>query len=92
MGGLIGGILGHQIDGRREGTVGGAVVGAVVGSQIARGAEQPQAVTRCNSVPVNQSVDHYDVSYWYHGVRHHVQTTQPPGPTLVVNGDGEPRI
>jgi uncharacterized protein YcfJ len=94
VGGLIGGILGHQIgDGDRHGTtVGGAVVGAVVGSQIARGAEQSQDVTRCTSVPVNQGVDHYDVSYWYHGVRHHVQTTQPPGPTIVVNGDGEPRI
>ena len=92
VGGLIGGILGHQIDGHREATVGGAVVGAVVGSQIARGAEQPQAVTRCTSVPVNQGVDHYDVSYWYHGVRHHVQTTQPPGATIVVNRDGEPRL
>ena len=92
VGGLIGGILGHQIDGHREATVGGAVVGAVVGSQIARGAEQPQAVTRCTSVPVNQGVDHYDVSYWYHGMRHHVQTTLPPGPTIVVNGNGEPRI
>ena len=94
VGGLIGGILGHQIgDGNREGaTVGGAVAGAVIGSQIARGADQPQAVTRCNSVPTNQGPDHYDVSYWYHGVRHHVQTTQPPGPTIVVNRDGEPRI
>ena len=94
VGGLIGGILGHQIgDGNRAGaTVGGAVVGAVVGSQIARGAEQPQDVTRCNSVPVNQGPDHYDVAYWYHGVRHHVQTTQPPGPTIVVNGNGEPRL
>ena len=92
VGGLIGGILGHQIDGHREATVGGAVVGAVVGSQIARGAEQPQEVTRCNSVPVNQGPDHYDVAYWYHGVRHHVQTTQPPGPTIVVNGNGEPRL
>ncbi len=92
VGGLIGGILGHQIDGHREATVGGAVAGAVIGSQIARGAEQPQEVTRCNSVPVNQGPDHYDVSYWYHGVRHHVQTTQPPGPSIVVNGDGEPRI
>jgi uncharacterized protein YcfJ len=94
VGGLIGGILGHQIgDGNRDGAaVGGAVAGAVIGSQIARGAEQPQAVTRCTSVPVNQRPDHYDVSYWYHGVRHHMQTTQPPGSTIVVNGDGEPRI
>jgi uncharacterized protein YcfJ len=93
-GGLIGGILGHQIgdNGHREGaTAGGAIAGAVIGSQLARGAEQPQAVTRCNSVP-SQAPDHYDVSYWYHGVRHHVQTTQPPGPTILVNGDGEPRL
>ena len=94
VGGLLGGILGHQIgDGNRDGaTVAGAVGGAVIGSQLARGADQPQAVTRCNTVPVNQGPDHYDVSYWYHGVRHHVQTTQPPGPTILVNGDGEPRI
>ncbi len=94
VGGLIGGILGHQIGdgGNRDGaTVGGAVAGAVIGSQIARGAEVPQNVTRCNTVP-SQAPDHYDVSYWYHGVRHHVQTTQPPGPTLVVNGNGEPRL
>ncbi len=93
-GGLIGGILGHQIgdNGHREGaTAGGAIAGAVIGSQLARGAEQPQAVTRCTSVP-SQAPDHYDVSYWYHGVRHHVQTTQPPGPSILVNGDGEPRI
>ena len=94
VGGVIGGILGHQIGdgGNRDGaTVGGAVAGAVIGSQIARGAEQPQAVTRCNAVPP-QAPDHYDVSYWYHGVHHHLQTTQPPGPTIVVNGNGEPRI
>jgi len=94
VGGLIGGILGHQIGdrGSRDATtIGGAVAGAVIGSQLARGADQPQAVTRCTSVPP-QAPDHYDISYWYHGVRHHVQTTQPPGPTIVVNGDGEPRI
>jgi len=94
VGGLIGGILGHQIgdNGNRDvATAGGAVAGAVIGSQIARGAEVPQNVTRCNTVP-SQAPDHYDVSYWYHGVRHHVQTTLPPGPTIVVNGNGEPRL
>lgn len=94
VGGLIGGILGHQIGDRGSrdaSTVGGAVVGAVVGSQIARGAEQPQQVTRCTSVP-SQAPDHYDVSYWYHGVQHHVQTTNAPGPTILVNGNGEPRL
>lgn len=94
VGGLIGGILGHQIgdNGHRDGaTAGGAIAGAVIGSQLARGADQPQAVTRCTRVPP-QAPDHYDVSYWYHGVHHHVQTTLPPGPTIIVNGDGEPRL
>jgi uncharacterized protein YcfJ len=94
VGGLIGGIIGHQVgdNGHREGsTAGGAIAGAVIGSQLARGAEQPQAVTRCTSVP-SQAPDHYDVSYWYHGVRHHVQTTLPPGQTILVNRDGEPRL
>jgi uncharacterized protein YcfJ len=94
VGGLIGGILGHQIGdrGSRDATtVGGAVAGAVIGSQLARGADQPQAVTRCTNVPP-QAPDHYDVSYWYHGVHHHLQTTQPTGPSILVNADGEPRI
>ncbi|MBW8778436.1 MAG: glycine zipper 2TM domain-containing protein, partial [Burkholderiales bacterium] len=79
VGGLIGGILGHQIGGngdRTATTAGGAVAGAVIGSQLARGADQPQQVTRCTSVP-SQAPDHYDIAYWYHGVQHHVQTTQP---------------
>jgi uncharacterized protein YcfJ len=94
VGGLIGGILGHQIGGngdRTATTAGGAVAGAVIGSQLARGADQPQQVTRCTSVP-SQAPDHYDIAYWYHGVQHHVQTTQPPGQTIVVNGNGEPRL
>jgi len=94
VGGLIGGILGHQIGGngdRTATTAGGAVAGAVIGSQLARGADQPQQVTRCTSVP-SQAPDHYDISYWYHGVQHHVQTTQPPGQSILVNGNGEPRI
>jgi len=36
-----------------------------------------------------QAPDRYDISYWYHGVRHHVQTSLPPGSTIVVNADGE---
>jgi uncharacterized protein YcfJ len=94
VGGLIGGILGHQIGGngdRTATTAGGAVAGAVIGSQLARGADQPQQVTRCTSVP-SQAPDHYDIAYWYHGVQHHVQTTQPPGQTILVNGNGEPRL
>ncbi len=83
VGGLLGGILGHQIDGNREATVGGAVAGAVIGSQIARGAEQPQQVTRCNSVPANQGNDE-DVSQLLpRRAESRMQTTQPRSGTIV---------
>ncbi|MCW7540110.1 beta/gamma crystallin-related protein [Aquabacterium sp. A7-Y] len=95
LGGVIGGILGHQIGeggGRDVATAGGAVVGAVIGSQVARGAEAASPVTRCSAVPSSQGPDYYEVTYRFEGVRHHVQSTLPPGPTIVVNGNGEPRL
>ncbi len=96
-GALIGGILGHQIgggSGRDLATVGGAVAGGVVGSNIA-GNQGDRVVTqdvqRCRSVPSQARPDYWDVTYTFRGVDHHVQLTSPPGPTVTVNGDGEPR-
>jgi hypothetical protein len=31
------------------------------------------------------------VTYNFNGVEHRVQMSSPPGPTIGVNGDGEPR-
>ena len=98
VGGVIGGILGHQIgSGRGQdlatgiGAVGGAVVGANVGRD-ASGAVYTQDVQRCATTSTGAQVDYYDVTYNFRGYEHRVQTTSPPGRTILVNGQGEPRV
>lgn len=99
-GALIGGILGHQVGGGRGkdfATVGGAVAGGVVGAGIGRDASgQPaatQSVQRCAAVPNQQQrPDYWDVTYVFRGQEYRIQTTTPPGDTVTVNGQGEPRV
>jgi len=99
VGGIIGGILGHQIgggSGRDLATVGGAVAGAAIGSNSG-GARGPdvvisQDVQRCTSVPGSAVPTYWDVTYVFQGLTHRVQMTDPPGRTVTVNAQGEPRI
>lgn len=99
LGAVIGGVLGHQIgngSGRDLATVGGVVAGAAVGSQIARNrSDGPQLATqdvqRCGAVPNSRRTDYWDVTYTFRGQGHRVQLSQPPGPTITVNRQGEPR-
>lgn len=98
LGAVIGGILGHQIgggSGRDVATVGGAVAGAAVGANIARDRNGQQIITRnvqrCTSVPSQAYPDYWDVTYTFRGIEHSVQMTAPPGPTVTVNRQGEPR-
>jgi uncharacterized protein YcfJ len=99
FGALIGGILGHQVGdgrGRDLATVGGAIAGGAIGTQVGRnGTPQQQAVNqnvqRCTTVPGQARADLYDVSYNFRGVEHRLQMTSPPGPTVIVNRQGEPR-
>ena len=97
-GAVIGGVLGHQIGGGRGqdiATAGGAVAGAAVGANIGRdgGGQQvhTQDVQRCASAPGQGRPDYWDVSYNFRGQEHRMQMTAPPGPTVTVNGQGEPR-
>lgn len=99
VGAVIGGILGHQIgggSGRDIATAGGVVAGAVVGSNVGRsggyGGTQTQDVQRCTTDHSRSTPDYWDVTYTFRGVEHRVQMTEPPGRTITVNGDGEPRI
>lgn len=98
VGGVVGGILGHQIgSGRGQdlatgiGAVGGAVVGANVGRD-ASGTVYTQDVQRCATVSTGVPLDYWDVTYNFRGYEHRVQTTSPPGRTILVNAQGEPRI
>ena len=98
IGGAIGGILGHQIGGGRGqdiatgiGVLGGAAVGANVG-RGSDGAVYTQNVQRCEYVPTSASLDYWDVTYNFGGYEHRVQMTTPPGTTILVNAQGEPRV
>ncbi len=96
-GALVGGILGHQVGGgtgKDIATAGGAVAGAMVGANIGRDGGQParsQDVKRCENVPSQAKPQFWDVTYSFRGQEHRVQMTAPPGPTLTVNEQGEPR-
>jgi uncharacterized protein YcfJ len=96
VGGILGGILGHQVGGgtgKDLATVGGAVAGAAIGAQVGRDAPvtSTQNVQRCSNVPAQGRPDYWDVAYHFRGVEHHMQTGTPPGPTVLVNDNGEPR-
>ncbi|MGA8005148.1 MAG: beta/gamma crystallin-related protein [Burkholderiales bacterium] len=96
-GAVIGGILGHQVgNGRGQdlATVGGAVAGAALGANVGRDGGQPaqtQDVKRCENVPGQARPDYWDVTYNFRGEGHRMQTTAPPGATVTVNSQGEPR-
>jgi uncharacterized protein YcfJ len=94
-GAVIGGILGHQIGGGRGqdiATAGGAVAGAAVGAGVGRDGGYSQDVQRCTSVSGYDRPDYWDVTYEFRGQQHRVQMSAPPGPTIAVNRDGEPRV
>lgn len=98
LGALVGGILGHQVGGgtgKDIATVGGAVAGAAVGANVGRDNNGTPATTRdvqkCAARPSNAAPAFWDVSYNFRGVDHRIQMTAPPGATISVNGQGEPR-
>lgn len=97
VGGLIGGILGHQVgggSGRDAATGVGAVAGAAIGANSGggnTGSVGYQDVQRCQNVQ-STTPAYWDVTYNWRGLEHHVQMAAPPGPTIPVNGNGEPRM
>lgn len=96
-GAVIGGILGHQVGGghgRDVATAGGAVAGAAIGANVGGDGGQPgytQDVQRCADAPGRVRPNYWDVTYDFRGQEHRVQMAAPPGPSITVNRDGEPR-
>jgi len=97
-GAVIGGILGHQIGSGRGNdlaTVGGAVGGAAIGANVGRDGRSQQGyaqnVQRCDNVPSQAHPAYWDVTYNFKGQEHRVQMSAPPGNTVTVNAQGEPR-
>jgi len=96
VGAVLGGVLGHQVGGGRGkdiATAGGAVAGAAVGANVGRGstAGSTRDVQRCETVPSQAKPEFWDVTYEFRGKEHHMQVTTPPGRTVTVNRQGEPR-
>jgi uncharacterized protein YcfJ len=96
-GAVIGGVLGHQIGsgrGNDVATAGGAVAGAAIGANVDRGGGEVYSrdVQRCTTVQNDARPDYWDVTYNFRGTEHRIQTSAPPGPTITVNGNGEPRV
>ena len=97
-GAIIGGILGHQIGGGRGkdfATAGGAIAGAAVGANVGRDGNAQQLYTqdvqRCAGVPRQARTAYWDVTYAFRGAEYRLQMSTPPGSTITVNGQGEPR-
>jgi uncharacterized protein YcfJ len=95
VGAIIGGVLGHQVGsgrGRDVATAGGAVAGAAIGANaVGRPNTYGQDVQRCENVGNQGPPDYWDVTYNFHGVQHRMQMSSPPGATVSVNAEGEPR-
>ncbi len=98
VGGILGGVLGHQVGGgtgKDLATAGGVVAGAVIGSNMAGGNSGSQVVDRdvqrCETV-TNTQPSYWDVTYNWRGFEHRVQMATPPGRTIPVNANGEPRM
>ena len=95
IGGILGGVLGHQVGSGRGNDVAtavGAVAGTAIGANAGRGTQAyTQDVQRCAAVPGSGQVAYWDVTYVFRGVTHRAQLAHAPGPTITVNGRGEPR-
>lgn len=96
VGAVVGGVLGHQIGGGRGrdiATAGGAVAGAAIGANVGRGETNvySQDVQRCAHVERSARPAYWDVTYRFRGMTHRVQLNAPPGRTITVDDNGEPR-
>lgn len=92
-GALIGGILGHQVGGGRgkdAATAGGAIAGAALGSNFG-GSTFTRDVERCAPTQTSGRPEYWDVTYRFRGSERYVQMSRPPGRTITVNAQGEPR-
>jgi uncharacterized protein YcfJ len=99
LGAVIGGILGHQVgggSGRDVATGIGVVAGAAIGANSNRGDAGQQVITtnnvqRCSRTSGQARPSYWDVTYSFRGQEYRVQMTRPPGATVLVNEQGEPR-
>lgn len=98
LGAVLGGVLGHQVgggSGKDVATGIGVIAGAAIGGNSGRSGGDQQVTTqnvqRCTSSPGQARPAYWDVTYNFRGVEHRMQMMTPPGATVSVNEQGEPR-
>lgn len=99
LGAVVGGILGHQVgggSGRDVATGIGVLAGAAVGANVGRRDGSQQVVTtsdvqRCDRTSAQTRPTYWDVTYTFASREYRVQMNRPPGTTVTVNEQGEPR-
>jgi uncharacterized protein YcfJ len=72
-----------------------AVIGGIMGHQAGRAstpAVVAQDVRRCDGNPAQATPSYWDVTYEFRGQQHRMQMATPPGRTVTVNRNGEPRV
>ena len=91
VGALVGAAVHERFDAVSPHIV--AVCVGAIGANVGRGGTQvySQDVQRCARVDRAARPAYWDVTYRFHGVLHRAQLASPPGPTITVNLNGEPR-
>ncbi len=93
LGAVIGGVLGHQVGrgrGQSAATAAGALAGAALGAGAGRGGDEGREVERCRTSDRGRP-SYWEVTYDFRGSEYRAQLSYPPGRTILVNRDGEPR-
>ncbi len=82
----------QQVEERGRANVGGAVAGGAIGANAGRdrGTTYRRDVEHC-SARESGPPEYWDVRYEFRGEPHTVQMSEPPGRTILVNRNGEPR-
>jgi len=77
---------------RYQANVPGNIADAVMGGILGYGSSSySHDVKRCATVPSQARPDYWDVTYSFRGKDHRMQMASPPGHTVMVNKQGEPR-
>lgn len=93
-GAIIGGILGHQVGGGRgkdAATAAGVLAGAAIGSKSGGGDSYGREYERCQTTYSGRPA-YWEVTYDFRGREYRVQMSRPPGRTILVNSNGDPRL
>lgn len=66
----------------------GAIIGGI--GDVLTGRQRQTYFEHCDTVPTGAQLQYWDVTYEFRGIQHRAQLAAAPGPTIAVNGNGDP--